>query len=86
MRFLGEKFTLIYSLVKPLVDLNFHFEAVCYASSQDLRHPYGLHNSLCTLHLYCSGISPSAIGATLDTGGWLDLTRQGLAPCKMHQD
>lgn len=23
----------------------------------------------------------SARGATLDTGGWLDLTRQGLSPC-----
>ncbi|MCD4811320.1 transposase, partial [bacterium] len=23
--------------------------------------------------------------ATLDTGGWLNLTRQGLAPCKKHQ-
>ena len=27
----------------------------------------------------------SAIDATLDTGGWLDLTRQGLSPCKAHQ-
>ena len=27
----------------------------------------------------------SATGATLDTGGWLTLTRQGLTPCKMHQ-
>jgi len=27
----------------------------------------------------------SATGATLDTGGRLILTRQGLAPCKMHQ-
>lgn len=23
--------------------------------------------------------------ATLGTGGWLNLTRQGLAPCKKHQ-
>ncbi|MCU7936737.1 MAG: hypothetical protein KZQ99_18000, partial [Candidatus Thiodiazotropha sp. (ex Dulcina madagascariensis)] len=23
--------------------------------------------------------------ATLDTGGWLALTRQGLPPCKIHQ-
>jgi hypothetical protein len=30
--------------------------------------------------------SPSATGATLDTGGELSLTRQGLALCKMHQD
>ncbi len=27
----------------------------------------------------------SAIDATLDTGGWLDLTGQGLSPCKAHQ-
>jgi hypothetical protein len=27
----------------------------------------------------------SAHDATLDTGGWLALTRQGLSPCKMHQ-
>ena len=25
------------------------------------------------------------MGATLDTGGRLALTRQGLSPCKMHQ-
>jgi hypothetical protein len=30
-------------------------------------------------------IPNSATGATLDTGGWLGLTRQGLSPCKMHQ-
>jgi tetratricopeptide (TPR) repeat protein len=29
--------------------------------------------------------SNSATGATLDTGGWLALTRQGLSPCKVHQ-
>jgi hypothetical protein len=27
----------------------------------------------------------SATGATLDTGGWLNLTRQGLTPCKIRQ-
>src|SRR5918992_2521952 len=27
----------------------------------------------------------SATGATLNTGGWLDLTRQGLSPCKIRQ-
>ncbi|MEJ1382741.1 MAG: hypothetical protein RPT95_17495, partial [Candidatus Sedimenticola sp. (ex Thyasira tokunagai)] len=31
-------------------------------------------------------LSPhSATSATLNTGGWLILTRQGLSPCKMHQ-
>jgi len=29
--------------------------------------------------------SYSVTDATLDTGGWLTLTRQGLSPCKMHQ-
>ena len=52
---------------------------------QDHDNPYGLHDSLCTLHLFCSFdvvlttekptlISNSATGATLDTGGWLNLT------------
>ncbi len=27
----------------------------------------------------------SATGTTLDMGGWLDLTQQGLTPCKRHQ-
>jgi len=38
--------------------------------------PYGLHNSLCTLHLFCSPEKKigSATGATLDTGGELNLT------------
>jgi hypothetical protein len=55
--------------------------------------PYGLYDSLCTLHQYCSRdavftaekqslISHSAKGATLDTGSGLSFTRQGLAPCK----
>jgi hypothetical protein len=49
--------------------------------------PCGLQDSLRTLHLFCSlrTIRNSATGATLDTGGWLTLSRQGLAPCKMHQ-
>ena len=49
--------------------------------------PYGLQDSLCTLHLSCSPLfsSDSATDATLDTGGWLALTRQGLSPCKIRQ-
>ena len=53
-------------------------------STSGTRIPYGLYDSLCTLHLYCSSsceliadkylrILDSAIGATLDTGGWLNL-------------
>jgi len=31
------------------------------------------------------GLSDSATGATLNTGGWLNLTRQGLSPCKTRK-
>lgn len=61
------------------------------------RNPYGLCHSLSTLHAGCSAacgrVAPrtgkcmrstaSAQRARLDTGGWLDLTRQGLSPCKI---
>ncbi|MFQ3192911.1 MAG: hypothetical protein ACI936_004065, partial [Paraglaciecola sp.] len=63
---------------------------------QDHDNPNGLYNPLCTLHSYCSCvvdltaekrslITHSTKGATLDTGGCLNITRQGLTPCKMHQ-
>jgi hypothetical protein len=56
--------------------------------------PYGLHNSLSTLHVGCSSdcvltqervrlTSDSAQRARLDTGGWLGLARQGLSPCTL---
>lgn len=35
--------------------------------------------------LFAGKTSDSARDATLDTGGWLALTRQGLSPCKAHQ-
>ena len=50
--------------------------------------PYGLHGSLCTLQIFrsvCRSRLSSYGSATLGTGGWLDLTRQGLAPCKKRQ-
>ena len=43
-------------------------------------HPSGLYGSLCTLHL-----TVTSFGATLDMGGWLSLTQQGLTPCQKHQ-
>jgi hypothetical protein len=54
---------------------------------QDHGNPCGLCIALSTLHLFCSQLKKnrSATGARLDTGGWLDLTRQGLSPCKVHQ-
>ena len=45
---------------------------------------YGLRGALCTLHL-CRSASTSFTDATLGTGGWLDLTRWGLAPHKKRQ-
>ena len=47
--------------------------------------PCGLCGSLCTLQLVRSGSHPSSPTATLGTGGWLGLTRQGLSPCKKRQ-
>ncbi|MBL1275166.1 MAG: hypothetical protein COB30_003685 [Ectothiorhodospiraceae bacterium] len=70
--------------VKTLANLNLHFEAV--PTLRVYGYPYGLQISLCTLHLDCSqDFTRSASDATLDTGGGLDLSGQGLAPCKVHQ-
>ena len=42
--------------------------------------PYGLSVSRCTLHLMVTHFD-----ATLGMGGWLDLTQQGLSPCKKYR-
>ena len=42
--------------------------------------PYGLSVSLCTLHLMVTHFN-----ATLSMGSWLDLTQQGLSPCKKYK-
>jgi hypothetical protein len=77
--------------VKTLVDLNFHFEAVPSFRSCELPTACTI---LCVrfthfVHLWKLLVKTnnfdSAVGATLDTGGWLALSRQGLSPCKMHQ-
>jgi hypothetical protein len=75
--------TLSPSALMPLTRLN-RFRV--------MRHPSGLLDSLCTLHLSCSRLQQylyhsqrSARGATLDTGGWLALTRPGLSPGKKRQ-
>jgi hypothetical protein len=59
-----------------------------YQTSGRCGLPYGLHGSLCTLQVFRSvrRYRLSSYGpATLGTGGWLDLTRQGLSPCKKRQ-
>ena len=49
-------------------------------------HPCGLQDTLSTLRPSCSPcLHGSAMDARLATGGWLALTRQGLAPCKRRQ-
>ena len=49
-------------------------------------HPCGLQDTLSTLRPSCSPcLHGSAMDARLATGGWLLLTRQGLAPCKRRQ-
>ncbi len=49
-------------------------------------HPCGLQDSLCTLRpAIVHGLPRSALDATLDTGGWLSLTRPGLSPGKIRQ-
>lgn len=72
--------------VKTLADCNKLISRL-YQHLRVYGHPCGLQDSLCTLHLFCSprNTRNSATGATLNTGGWLTLSRQGLAPCKMHQ-
>lgn len=41
--------------VKPLVDLNFISKLSAMPVLRKYGLPYGLYNSLCTLHLLCSG-------------------------------
>jgi hypothetical protein len=48
--------------------------------------PCGLQDSLCTLALsLVRDLRRSATGPTLDTGGWLALTRPGLSPGKRRR-
>ena len=43
--------------VKPLVDLNHCYRSCLLCQFSGAATPYGLHNSLCTLHLLCSDSS-----------------------------
>ena len=70
--------------LKPSASATTHFEAV--PALQGARRPYGLQDSLSTLRPPCSPpCSDSATDARLDTGGWLALTRRGLAPRKKRR-
>ena len=74
---------LLYRL--PLTDttspsaLIFIYEAVSF-TFRKYGLPYGLSVSRCTLHLMVTHFD-----ATLGMGGWLDLTQQGLSPCKKYK-
>src|SRR5690606_28951561 len=49
-------------------------------------HPCGLQDSLCTLTSpIVRGLPRSSLRSTLDTGGWLTLSRRGLAPRKRRR-
>jgi hypothetical protein len=54
------------------------------SSFRECGLPCGLRGALCTLHP-CRSVCTSFTGATLGMSGWLDLTQQGLAPCKKRQ-
>ncbi|MGB6606232.1 MAG: hypothetical protein WBF28_00250 [Atribacterota bacterium] len=57
----------------------FIYEAVSFTFGK-YGLPYGLSVSLCKLHLMVTHFD-----ATLGMGGWLDLTQQGLSPCKTYK-
>ena len=54
------------------------------SSFRECSLSYSLRGALCTLHL-CRSAFTSFTDATLGRSGWLDLTPQGLAPCKKCQ-
>ena len=63
---------------KPIAKLHQH--------NRERDFPCGLQNFLCTLAPAIARKLPrSALGPTLDTGGRLTLTRQGIAPRKRHR-
>jgi hypothetical protein len=65
----------------------------CFGCNEALPDIQGSANSLVAYMVPCVRFTDlvrqpqadSAIGATLGRGGWLDLTPQGLAPCKKRQ-
>ena len=59
--------------------INFYLRG-CIIHFRKYGLPYGLPVSLCTLHLMVTHFD-----ATLGMGGWLDLTQQGLSPCKKYR-
>jgi len=59
--------------------INFYLRG-CIIHFRKYGLPYGLSDSLYTLHLMVTHFD-----ATLGMGGWLDLTQQGLSPCKRYR-
>ena len=56
-----------------------------YQHFRERDFPYGLQSSLCTLTSYLvHELLHSSMRSTLDTGGWLALTRRGLSPRKIR--
>jgi hypothetical protein len=68
------------------VDIRNKLISKLYQHFRERDLPCGLQDSLCTLALHLvRGFRHSAAGPTLDTGGWLTLTRRGLSPRKRRQ-
>ncbi len=83
-----------FSSVTDLVSQNLLFEAIPALQERGfpmayvilcVRFTWIVHSVAAAAADRYIRILNSASGATLDTGGRLDLTRQGLSPCKMHQ-
>ena len=68
------------------VDIRNKLISKLYQHFRVLDHPYGLQDALCTLTPHIVHRLPrSSLRSTLDTGGWLALTRRGLAPRKRRR-
>jgi hypothetical protein len=71
--------------VKTLAIRNTHFEAVPALRARGRPTAYRIPCVRFTSFVRQHDTSGSAVGATLDTGGWLALSRPGLSPGKMRQ-
>ena len=72
--------------VKPLVDLNCISKLSAMPVLRSCELPTACTILCVRFTCFVREFKPSATSATLDMGGWLNLSQQGLTPCKMHQD
>jgi hypothetical protein len=83
--FSGASLPACHGLMTP-ADVRTLALGACFMHFRERDLPYGLQDSLCTLARFSvRGLRRSATGPTLDTGGWLVLTRPGLSPGKRRR-